>query len=207
MTSVLIVDDHAVVRAGVKHILSKFADFLVGEADTPDSALRQVADGQWDVALLDISMPEMSGIELLRRIKLKQPATKILIMSMHPEERYALQAIRSGANGYIQKECAGADLANAVRTVAGGKRYVSLTIETSLAESPDSAAALHDVLSPREYEIFYRLGSGQAVTTIADELCLSVKTVSTYRARVLEKMNMKNNAALVYYAIHNNLVD
>ena len=209
MTKILVVDDHAVVRAGVQHFIEDIPNMEVGgEASTAEEAIRMLRTQEWDVVLLDIAMPDKSGVEVLKLIKRERPNLPVLILSMHPESRYAVQVLRSGASGYIQKEALGSELINAINIILRGHKYISYGVAELLTSDPvDTDKPLHDTLSQREYEIFYKLGQGQGVTLIANELCLSVKTVSTYRSRVLQKMNMNNNADIIYYAIKNNLID
>jgi two-component system, NarL family, invasion response regulator UvrY len=165
----------------------------------------------WDIVLLDIAMPDKSGVEVLKQIRREKPALPVLMLSMHPESRYAIPILRSGANGYVQKEALGTELVTAILTIMRGHKYISPAVADLLTAEPGATDTqdkpLHETLSAREYQIFYKLGQGEGVTRIADELCLSVKTVSTYRARVLEKMNMSNNADIIYYAIKQNLID
>jgi DNA-binding NarL/FixJ family response regulator len=209
MTKILVVDDHAVVRAGVQHFIADIPNMEVGgEASTAEEAIRLVRTQEWDIVLLDIAMPDKSGVEVLKQIKREKPDLPVLMLSMHPESRYAVQVLRSGASGYVQKEALATDLVSAINTILRGHKYISYGVAELLTTDPvDAEKPLHETLSQREYEIFYKLGLGQGVTQIADELCLSVKTVSTYRSRVLQKMNMANNADIIYYAIKNNLID
>lgn len=211
MIRILVVDDHAVVRAGVTHFLADIPDMqIAGEAGTAQEAIRLVRSKEWDVVLLDIAMPDKSGVEVLKQIKREKPELPVLMLSMHPESRYAVQILRSGASGYVQKEALATELVTAIHTTLRGHKYISPAVADLLTADPfvaDSQKPLHELLSAREYQIFYKLGQGEGVTKIADELCLSVKTVSTYRSRVLEKMNMTNNADIIYYAIKQNLID
>lgn len=211
MIRILVVDDHAVVRAGVAHFLQDVPDMEVaGEAGNAQEAIRLVRSRDWDIVLLDIAMPDKSGVEVLKQIKREKPELPVLILSMHPENRYAVQILRSGASGYVQKEALATDLVNAIHTILKGHKYISPAVADLLTVDPftaDGQKPLHELLSAREYQIFCKLGHGEGVTKIADDLCLSVKTVSTYRSRVLEKMNMTNNADIIYYAIKQNLID
>ncbi|MNR88153.1 Response regulator UvrY [compost metagenome] len=210
MIKILVVDDHAVVRAGVQYFIAQVPDMKIeGEAATAQEAIRLVRAQDWDIVLLDINMPDKSGVEVLKQIKREKPDLPVLILSMHPESRYAVQILRSGASGYVQKEALADELVNAIQTILRGHKYISHTVAELLTTELDSSTEkpLHETLSKREYEIFYKLCQGHGVTKIADELCLSVKTVSTYRARVLQKMNMENNAGIIYYAIKQNLID
>lgn len=210
MIKILVVDDHAVVRAGVQHFISAVPGMQIdGEAATAQEAIRMVRTQDWDIVLLDIAMPDKSGVEVLKQIKREKPNLPVLILSMHPENRYAVQILRAGASGYVQKEALADELVDAIQTIMRGHKYISHAVAELLTMELDSNAEkpLHESLSKREYEIFYKLSQGEGVTKIADELCLSVKTVSTYRARVLQKMNMVNNADIIYYAIKQNLID
>lgn len=207
--NILVVDDHAVVRAGIQYFIADIPNMAVaGEAATAEEAIRMIRARDWDIVLLDIAMPDKSGVEVLKQIKREKPTLPVLILSMHPENRYALQILRSGASGYVQKEALATELVTAIQTILQGHKYIShavaelLTTDVASDEKP-----LHETLSAREYQIFYKLGQGDGVTKIAEELCLSVKTISTYRSRVLEKMNMANNADIIYYAIKQNLID
>jgi DNA-binding NarL/FixJ family response regulator len=194
----------------VQYFIAQVPDMKIeGEAATAQEAMRLVRAQDWDIVLLDINMPDKSGVEVLKQIKREKPELPVLILSMHPESRYAVQILRSGASGYVQKEALAEELVNAIQTILRGHKYISHTVAELLTTELDSSAEkpLHETLSKREYEIFYKLCQGHGVTKIADELCLSVKTVSTYRARVLQKMNMENNAGIIYYAIKQNLID
>ncbi|GAA4031336.1 response regulator transcription factor [Actimicrobium antarcticum] len=210
MIRILVVDDHAVVRAGVHYFVDDIPDMEIGgEAGTAEEAIRLIRAEEWDIVVLDIAMPDKSGVEVLKQIKREKPDLPVLILSMHPENRYAVQILRSGASGYVQKEALATELVNAIQTIMRGHKYISYAVAELLTMDPDinTQKPLHETLSAREYEIFYKLSQGEGVTRIADELCLSVKTVSTYRARVLQKMNMTSNADIIYYAIKQNLID
>src|SRR5690606_9825141 len=207
---ILIADDHAIVRAGLKQFIADEPDMAVtGEAETGSQTLDLVRNGEWDVVLLDISMPDRSGVDTLKSLKQVKPELPVLILSGFPEGQYAVNLLRAGAAGYLNKESAPNELVRAIRTVVAGRRYVSATLAEILAQdvsSPTSDRPVHTALSEREFQIFCKLAAGQAVSKIAEELFLSVKTVSTYRTRILEKMNMKTNADLTYYAIKNHLI-
>ncbi|HCN87954.1 MAG TPA: DNA-binding response regulator [Oxalobacteraceae bacterium] len=210
MIKLLVVDDHAVVRAGIQHFLAEMPDMEVGgEAATAAEAMRLVRAQDWDIVVLDIGMPDRSGVDVLMQIKREKPQLPVLILSMHPENRYAVKILRSGASGYVQKEALATELVDAIRTISRGHKYISHTVAELLTMDLETnpEKPLHEKLSAREYEIFYRLSRGEGSTKIADELCLSVKTVSTYRARILQKMNMSNNADIIYYAIKEKLID
>jgi two-component system, NarL family, invasion response regulator UvrY len=206
---VLIADDHAIVRRGLRHILAEeFSRLEVGEARDAQEALRLARERAWDIIVLDISMPGRSGVEVLKELKQLCPKTPVLILTGHPEEQYAIRVLRAGAAGYMHKETAPDHLIAAVRKVIGGGRYISPALAELLAVSlggGDSARMPHEDLSDREYQVLCMIASGKTVGQIAAELGLSVKTISTYRARVLEKMGMKTSAELTHYAIRNNL--
>jgi len=205
-----VVDDHAVVRAGLRNFLADCPDMeIAGDAANAEDALRLVRERDYNVVLLDISLPDKSGVDVLKQIKRAKPDLPVLVLSMHAESRYALQLLRNGASGYLQKEAMADDLVGAIRTVVLGRKYVSQAVAQLLATDIDTVGEgpLHGALSEREFEIFCRLARGQGATSIADDLSLSVKTVSTYRTRILEKMKMASNADLTYYAIKNNLID
>jgi len=209
MTRILVADDHQIVRAGLKNLLSEYKEFTVaGEASSGADTIKMVRESEWDILLLDISMPDMNGVDTLKQIRRSKPGLPVLILSMHPEDQYAINLLRAGANGYVCKECAPEQLIGAIRTVVSGRRYVSPSLGDQLAGdlSGDTQKALHTELSEREFQVFCKLAGGQAVTEIANELFLSVKTVSTYRSRILEKMGMKTNANLTYYAIKQGLI-
>jgi DNA-binding NarL/FixJ family response regulator len=209
MSKILIADDHAVVRAGLIQILKKsIPGASVDEAADGREALAKVKEARYSLVLLDISMPGRGGIEVLREIKSFRPAVPVLILSMHPEEEYAVRAFRVGASGYVAKDTAAEELAGAVRKVLAGGRYVSASLAEKLAGelTPGSDRLPHERLSDREYQVMRMLASGKTVKEIGEELSLSVKTVSTYRSRILEKMRVRNNAELVRYAVENRLV-
>jgi two-component system, NarL family, invasion response regulator UvrY len=211
MIRILIADDHAIVRAGLKQFIADEPDMEVaGEADSGARALEMIRGEEWGVVLLDISMPDKSGIDVLKSAKHVRPDLPVLMLSAHPEEQYAVNLMRAGASGYLNKESAPGELVSAIRTVVKGRKYVSPALAQILANdlgAEPSDKPLHTHLSQREFQIFCKLAAGAPVSKIAHELCLSVKTVSTYRARVLEKMNMKTNADLTYYGIKNHLID
>jgi DNA-binding NarL/FixJ family response regulator len=207
---ILIADDHEIVRAGFAQFIADQGDMKVtGEASTGDEVIALIRRDQFDVVLLDISMPHKNGIDCLRIIRQINPTLPVLMLSGYPEEHYAVNLLRSGASGYISKNAPPEELMRAIRVVARGKRYLSETaadlVSAELAHPTDKK--LHETLSEREFQIFRKLAAGQSPTEIAEELHLSVKTVSTYRARVLEKMHLKTNADLTYYAIKNSLLD
>lgn len=210
MIRILVVDDHAIVREGLKQILADVNDMAVrDEAAGGQEALAKIRSGEFDVVLLDISMPGRSGLEILKEIKAERPKLPVLILSMHAEEQYAVRTLRAGASGYLTKASAPDELIGAIRKVSCGRKYVSSSLAEKLALELDidTKKPPHATLSDREYQVMLMLASGKSVKDIADELCLSVKTISTYRSRVMEKMNMKKNAELTLYAIQNHLVD
>ena len=209
MIRVLIADDHAIVRAGLRQFLSDQSDMSVaGEASTGAETVSMVRAEPYDVVLLDISMPDRNGVDTLKQLKQIRPELPVLMLSAYAEEQYAVNMLRAGAAGYVSKESASAQLVAAIRTVAHGRKYVSQGLAQVLADgvSGHGDAPLHASLSQREFQIFCKLATGRAVSDIAQELCLSVKTVSTYRSRVLEKMNFKTNADITSYALRNGLM-
>lgn len=208
MIRILIADDHAIVREGLKRILADDASVeTVAEASDGQEAARLVRTHKPDVVLLDISMPGRSGIDALADIQSASPATRILILSMHPEDQYAIRCLREGADGYLTKESAPELLLGAIRKVHSGGKYVSPMLAEKLATNLNSEhqSVPHETLSDRELQVLVMIGAGETVTGIAEKLCISVKTVSTYRARILEKMAMDNNAQLMRYAMDNDL--
>jgi len=207
---VLVVDDHPIVREGLKQILSDTEDILVvDEADSGQAVLTSAARSNFDVVLLDISMPGRDGLEVLRELKQQKPKLPVLILSMYPEEHYAVRVLRAGASGYLTKSSAPDELISAIRKVASGRKYISSTLAERLTYELDRDAdrPMHEVLSDREYQVMHMISTGKSVKEIAEALGLSVKTVSTYRSRIMEKMNMKNNAEIVLYAVQNKLID
>jgi len=208
---VLIVDDHAIVRRGLEQILADaYDDIIFGEATNTEDAIRLVDQDEWDVVILDISMPGRSGLDALKEIKRIKPAVPVLVLSIHPEEQYATRVLRAGASGYMTKQTAPEELLTAINKVLGGGKYVSAMLAERLAadlETEASEIPPHKRLSDREYEVLLLIASGHTITEIADKLTLSVKTISTYRARILEKTGLKSNAALVQYAMTYGLVD
>lgn len=208
MIRILIADDHAIVRRGLKQIIEGGGEMcVVAEADSGIDALHKIRKIACDVVLLDISMPDMSGIDVLKQIHAEKPQLPILILSIYPEDQYAKRLIKAGAVGYMTKESAPSEVIKALRHVACGKKYISPAVAEILANEIGMAGEKlpHHALSDREYQIFLLLASAKTVTDIADTLALSVKTVSTYRTRVLEKMHLKNNAEMMRYAVDNQL--
>jgi DNA-binding NarL/FixJ family response regulator len=208
-TRILLVDDHPVVRQGIRQILTDAFDAVeVGEAATADDAFREIRSSDWTLVVLDISMPGVSGLEILRGIRHERPALPVLILSMHPAEQFAGRAMNAGASGYLTKHSGPRELVQAVQALIDGGVYFNPETSSSLAGGEsDRANRLHDGLSDREYQVLRMMALGKTVSQIAQEISLSVKTVSTYRARVLEKMNMRTTAELMRYAILNRLVD
>ena len=210
MTRILVADDHAIVREGLRRILQSAPGIEVaGEAVSGDDVMARVREGGFDLLLLDLSMPGKSGIELIKWAKSVRPELAVLVLSMHQEEQYAVRAIRAGASGYVTKESASALLVAAIRKVADGGLYISPGVAEQLALTlrPQAAGLPHQTLSDREYEVFSQLVSGGSVSDIAARLHLSGKTVSTHKARILEKMGMDSVADLVRYAVAHQLVD
>jgi two-component system invasion response regulator UvrY len=209
MIRVLVADDHPLLRSGLKQVLSQEADLaVIGEAEDSDQVLRQVNETTCDVVVLDLTMPGRGGLDVLREIRRQHPNLPILILSMHAEDQFAVRAIKAGASGYLSKENAGTEVVKAIRKVLTGKKYVSPSLAEMLANAldQDTGRPPHETLSDREFQVLCKIASGMTVSQIAAEISLSVKTVSTYRSRVLEKMNMHNNAELTRYAIQSGLV-
>ncbi|HMJ14342.1 MAG TPA: response regulator transcription factor [Polyangiaceae bacterium] len=209
MIKILIADDHPVVRRGLRQILAETADILVGgEAGSAEEVLSAVREQRWDVVVLDISLPGRTGIELIGDVRRERPETRVLILTVHPEEQYAVRAIKAGAAGFLNKESAPEKLTTAIRKIAGGGRYISAELAETLASllAGESGGQPHEQLSDREFEILKLLASGKTVSEVAQLLALSVKTISTHRTRILKKMNMKTNAELTSYAVRHGLV-
>lgn len=210
MIRVLIADDHSILRRGLAQIIAETADMRVcGEAENGAQAVKFAREHPVDVVLLDITMPDRNGLDTLKQLKKEKPKLAVLMLSMHPEEIYALRAIKAGASGYLNKASAPALLITAIRQVAGGRRYISPAVAEALAGTIADGAdrPAHASLSDREYETMRLIASGKTVSEIAAEMSLSVKTVSVYRARLLQKMQLKNNSELTHYALKNQLVD
>ncbi|MDP3136480.1 MAG: response regulator transcription factor [Burkholderiaceae bacterium] len=210
MIRIGIVDDHAIVRAGLRQFFSDHVDLrVVGEAASGREAIDLVRNVEIDVLLMDLSMPGQSGIDAMGMIRAKAPDVGILILSGYPEEHYAMNLIRQGASGYLNKECDPIEIVNAIRTVALGRRYISASVAELLAQQLNRKddAAPHEQLSEREFQVFLRLARGETAGDIAKALSLSVKTVSTYRTRLMEKMGLATNSDLTYYALKSKLID
>lgn len=205
---VLIADDHAIVREGLKQIIGGSGIVVAGEAENGQQAVQKVRAGGLDVLLLDISMPDRNGIDVLKQVKKEFPSLPVLMLTMHREDQYAIRAMKAGAAGYLNKQSAPAELVNALREVACGRKYITSTLAQELANQigSDAGRPLHESLSDREYQTLVMIASGKTVSEIAEELALSVKTISMYRSRLLQKMKMRHNAELTHYAILNHLV-
>lgn len=210
MLKILVADDHEIVRKGLMKVLAETLHPVeVDEAGTGQDALGKLGKKKYDLVVLDIKMPGKSGLDVLKEIKQRQPKLPVLILSMHSEEQFAIRAIRAGASGYLTKECAGDELALAVRKALKGEKYIGDTLAQIIAGelASNSDKPVHEQLSDREYQVMLLIASGKAVGTIAAELCLSVKTISSYRAIILQKTKLKNNAEITHYAMQNKLVD
>jgi DNA-binding NarL/FixJ family response regulator len=206
---ILIADDHPIVREGYKKILMDTSDMVVSdEAENGQEVLNYIRKKDYDLILLDISMPGRSGLEILKELKNEKPKLPVLILSIYPEEQYAVRAFRAGASGYLTKASAPHELISAIRKISGGGRYITSSLAEKLTYYLDADAAkpLHESLSDREYQVMLMLASGKTVSEIGAELCLSVKTISTYRSHILEKMKLKNNAEITLYAVQNKLI-
>ena len=210
MIKIFIADDHAIVREGLKQIVAETTDMAVtDEADTGHEVLEKVSENDYDVLVLDITMPGLNGLDALKQLKSQRPDLPVLVLSIHPEEQYAVRVLRAGASGYLTKESAPDELISAIRKVSMGGKYVTPSLAEKLASDlvADGKKPLHETLSDREYQVLCMIASGKTVTKIAEELFLSEKTISTYRSRILEKMKMKTNAELIHYAIKHGLVE
>jgi DNA-binding NarL/FixJ family response regulator len=210
MTRIIIADDHTIVREGLKQVLAAAGDLtVIAEAQNGAEVMQRVREHEFDVLLLDMSMPGKSGIELIKQVHAEKPKLRILVLSMHEEEQYAVRALKAGAAGYLTKESASAQLVAAIRKVAAGGAYITAAVaeQFALGAMANNSGPPHAALSDREYQVFEMLVAGKTITEIAERLNLSVKTVSTHKARILQKMNMTNPAELIRYAINNRLVD
>jgi DNA-binding NarL/FixJ family response regulator len=206
---ILVADDHAIVRKGLKQILLDEYPFgEIEECSNTEELLNKAIGGNWDVIISDISMPGRSGLEALHQIHEAHPRMPVLILSMHPEEQYAIRALKAGASGYCSKDLAHDELVNAVRRVLTGKKYITPTLAETLATRLEQETQLepHKCLSDREFEVFRMIAAGKSISEIADNLKLSATTISTYRARILSKMNFKTNSDLTRYALENKLI-
>jgi DNA-binding NarL/FixJ family response regulator len=210
MLKILIADDHPIVRKGLKQILSEESDMgVVGEAQNSQEVLELVRKQDWDIVILDITMPGRGGIDVLKELKHERPKLPVLMLSVHPEDQYAVRALKAHASGYMTKDSAPEELVKAIRKILRGGKYISSTLAEKLAFDleTETEKPLHETLSDREHQVLLMIASGKTVSEIAKELSLSVKTIDTYRARILEKMKMKTNAELTHYAIKNKLVE
>ncbi len=210
MIKVLVVDDHALIRKGLKQILDDTDDLRVtGEAETGMQAIKMARKNAYDLVLLDIGMPDKHGIDVLKQLKLDQPQLQVLILSMHPDDQYAMRSLRAGAAGYLNKQSAPAQLVSAIRQVASGKKYISNELAEQLANdlTHDHQELPHKTLSNREYQTLCLMASGKSLSEMADIMSLSAKTVSVYRSRMLEKMNLRNNAEAIRYALNHHLIE
>jgi len=210
MLKILIADDHPIVRQGLKQILSEeFEIEALGEAKNSQEVLDLVRKENWDMAVLDITMPGRGGLDILKELKSQYPKLPVLMLSMHPEDQYAVRVLKAGAAGYLTKESVQGELVKAIKKILGGGKYVSPSLAEKMAFDLETKTEkpLHETLSDREYQVMLLIGSGKTVSQIAEELSLSVKTIDTYRTRILEKMKMKTNAELMHYVIKNKLVE
>jgi two-component system invasion response regulator UvrY len=211
MLKILIADDHAVLRMGLKQLINDecvmCGPAIFGEAENGQQVLDLVRQEQWDVVMLDISMPGRDGLDVLQELHQEQPDLRILVLSMYPEDQYAMRVLKMGASGYMTKDSAPDELAQAIEKITGGGKYISSGLAEQIAFGLGKPAEVIDTLSHREYQVMRMIASGRTVSEIADQLCLSVKTVSTYRTRILEKMKMRTNAELTHYAVHHRLVE
>ncbi len=208
MIRILIADDHFIVREGLKQIVSEMSDMLVlDEARDGQEALKKALANDFEIVILDISMPLKSGLDVLKELKEKKPSTNVLVLSVHPEEHYAVRVLKAGASGYLTKESAPDELVMAIRKISQGRKYITVSLAEKLAgeiEKP-ADAPLHSVLSEREFRVLGMIASGRSIKEISEELFLSIKTVSTYRSRILKKMGFRNNSELIRYCIENGL--
>ncbi len=207
---ILIADDHSIVREGIKQILSEKSDlYSIDEASDGHMVIDKINSNSYDLVILDISMPGLNGLDALKQIKYCKPELPVLVLSMYPEKQYAIRVLKAGASGYLSKDSAPEQLIQAIEKVLSGGRFISETVAERLALELTSGAGKlpHERLSDREYQVFNMIASGMSITEIANTLSLSVKTISTYRARILEKMGLRNNAEIIHYAIKNNLIN
>ncbi|MFZ3137975.1 MAG: response regulator transcription factor [Thermodesulfovibrionales bacterium] len=210
MIRILIADDHPMFREGLRRILAGCPDINVAdEASNGQEVFEKVWNNEYDMVLLDIAMPGIPGLEVLKRLKNEKPKLPVLVLSMYPEEQYAVRVIKAGASGYLTKESASEELISAIRRISGGRKYITSSIAERLADDvePTAENPLHNTLSDREFEVYRMIVAGKTTTQMAEELFLSVKTISTYRYRILEKMQMKTNAELIHYAVKHNMFD
>ena len=209
MIRILIADDHAIVRKGLKQLLLEhYPSATIGEVADAETLINEVVTAKWDVVICDISMPGRSGLDALHQIKQSAPKLPVLIMSMYPEDQYALRVLKAGASGYLSKETIHDDILKAIETVLQGRKFITPAIAEKLADAFDSGAAIktHENLSDREFDVLKLLASGKSVTEISEQLSLGATTVSTYRSRIMDKMSMRSNADLTRYALENGLI-
>jgi two-component system, NarL family, invasion response regulator UvrY len=209
MIRILIADDHPIVRKGLREILTETKNlFDVHEAENGPEVLERLGGGHYDVLVLDISMPGLSGLDVLKQVKKRKCSIPVLILSRHPEQQYAVRSLRAGASGYLTKESAPQELSKAIQRIARGGKYVSISMADQLLDyiDDDFTKKLHEKLSDREFQVLQMIASGKTVGEIAEEMLLSVNTISTYRMRVLEKMNLENNAQIMFYAMNEGLI-
>ncbi len=210
MIKILIADDHYLIREGFQRLIQREVDMtVVGEAESAAAAIEFFKHNECDVVVLDINLPDRTGLDVLSDLRRENPQTKILILSIHPEERFAMRALKSGASGYVTKEGAPEELINAIRKVHHGGRYISNSLAEHFAVElfDDGKKQPHDKLSQREFQVFQMIGAGKSMNEVSTLLAIGLSTVNTYRARVLEKMGMKSNAEIIHYAVKNGLVD
>jgi two-component system, NarL family, invasion response regulator UvrY len=207
MITVLLVDDHTIVRQGLRMMLEQTGDIrVIDEAANGSEALEKIGMQEFDVVVLDIAMPDLNGLEVLRRMKLLKPELHVMMLSTYPEKQYAVRALKAGASGYLTKESATEELITAIHRAAEGRKYLSMNLAEKIADNfDDSAKAPHELLSDREYQVLLLLGKGQTVSGIAEKMSLSVPTVNTYRSRILHKLSLSSNSEIIHYTIENNL--
>ncbi len=209
MIKVLIVDDHPIVQEGFKQILAETPDIkYVDVADSGNEAIDKIREKHYDVIVLDISLPDISGLDVLQLVKIEKPDIPVLVLSIYPEKIYGIQTLKAGASGYITKESAPQELITAIRTLVSGRKYISPSMGEILADEleKDITKLPHERLSEQEYKVFYLIAKGKTLRQISNELCLSIKTVSTYKSRILRKLNMKSGSEIIYYAVTNGLI-
>ncbi|MBS0170190.1 MAG: response regulator transcription factor [Nitrospira sp.] len=210
MTAILVVDDHAVVRQGVRQILSEqFQDAVIGEAASAQEMMGQLRLRNWDVVVLDVGMPGKSGLDALKDLKQASPKLPVLVLSAYPEDQLARRMLKAGAAGYLNKDSAPNELVHALRKILGGGKFVSAAVAELLASNLDDhfEKPVHEQLSDREYQVLCLIAVGKSLKEIADDLCVGISTINTYRARILEKMQLRNNTELTHYALENRLVN
>ncbi|MBK7267096.1 MAG: response regulator transcription factor [Ignavibacteriales bacterium] len=210
MIKIFLADDHILIREGLKRLINIEPDIrVIGESADPVEILKATKEGDYDILILDITLPQKSGLEILKEVKAMDPSAKVLILSMHPEERFAIRSLKAGAYGYLTKESAGDDIILAIKKIASGRRYLSESLAEKLAGGLELAKNKlpHEILSDREFEILRYIAQGKALTEIGEELNISVSTVGTYRSRILDKLKLSNNAELILYVLENHLID